>query len=76
MHKSRLTLQAYEDLDIEVCFGPVYTPELNPIEMTFSLLKNSVKRMRLHDMMNKKKRDFRELIPIAANKVSVSDVNN
>ena len=54
----------------------MYTPELNPIEMTFSLLKNSVKRMRLYDMMNKKKRDFRELIPIAANKVSVSDVNN
>ena len=59
VHTSKEAMEACKDLDIEVQFGPVYSPEKNPIEMTFSILKNAVKRMRLGDMLNKRHRSFR-----------------
>jgi len=52
VHTTNLAKQLYEELDIEVQFAPIYSPTLNAIELTFSLLKNSVKRMRLNDMTN------------------------
>ena len=76
VHLSKLAKQAYEDLHIEVQYAPIYSPTLNPIELTFSVLKNAVKRMRLQDMVKERQRTFKELIPIAVKGVSVETVNN
>ena len=54
MHLSKLAKQAYEDLHIEIQYAPIYSPTLNPIELTFSVLKNAVKRMRLQDMVKER----------------------
>ena len=48
----------------------------NPIEFVFSKLKHAVRNMRLQDMMNNRKRTFEELVPIAVNQLTLSDVNN
>ena len=47
VHKTELVRYEMQQMNIEAIFAPRYSPELNPIEHTFSKLKGIVRRMRL-----------------------------
>ena len=49
VHKCIKATKAYDDLDIESLYAPIYSPEYNPIEMMFAKLKALMKRLRLQD---------------------------
>jgi transposase len=44
VHRSKLSLDCYAELKIPVIFNVVYSPEFNPIEGCFSIVKNFYKR--------------------------------
>ena len=75
-HKNVETRKLYHKLDIVPVFAPVYSPELNPIEYVFAMLKKHVKQMRLSDMIRQEKRTFDDLVPIAVDKLNVQDINH
>lgn len=65
VHMSKPAKKAFIDYDVTPIWAPVYSPEYNPIENVFSKLKIIVKNMRLTDMVNKRKRLYPELVPLA-----------
>ena len=46
-HKTRGVLEAVAQRDARVVYLPPYSPDLNPIEMVFSQVKNELRRRRL-----------------------------
>ena len=54
VHMTKDVRAAYEKLNIKPIFAPPYSPEFNPIEFVFNILKQKVKKMRLSDMLNKR----------------------
>ena len=76
VHKSDRAWDVYKELNILPLFSPIYSPEYNPIEMMFSKLKNIVKRMRLKDMLEQRKRTFDQLIDKAVMEIEIDDVDN
>ena len=70
VHKSKLTREAYEELGIKVVWSPYYSPDYNSIEFWFSWLKREVKKLRLLDMIKKKRRTYRQLIPLVLKNVN------
>ena len=76
VHLSNLAKDCYKDLNIVPLYAPVYSPQYNPIEFCFSKLKGIVKKMRLNDMMTKRKRTYRQLVPLAVQKITIEDVDN
>ena len=62
VHTSIRAGKEMEELDIIPIFAPIYSPDYNPIEMMFSKLKGIVKRQRLKDMIEMRRRAFPELL--------------
>ena len=56
-------------LDIPLVFNLPYSPDYNPIETYFSLLKNLFKRMKLNYIANGKEIDIPDMIDKCADKV-------
>ena len=44
IHKSKRTMEVYEELNIIPIWAPIYSPALNPIEYCFSKLKGYVRK--------------------------------
>ena len=76
VHKSEAARKAYDKLDIEPLFAPIYSPDYNPIEMMFSKLKALVKRLRLQDMVKMRQRRFDELLPIVVKELKVEEIDS
>ena len=58
-----------KDLNFTYCMAPVYSPDYNPIEFYFSMLKRLAKRERLQDIVNNRERDFEEIVKKVVNKI-------
>jgi transposase len=54
VHKSSETRAAMAELNIKCIFNVPYSPQFNPIERGFSVVKNHYKRARLNAMRNGK----------------------
>lgn len=52
VHKSGETRAAMAELNINYIFNVPYSPQFNPIERSFSVVKNHYKRARLNAMRN------------------------
>ena len=65
VHKTPAAKEMYRELNIPVIWAPKYQPQLNGIEYYFSQLKKHVKRFRLQDMLEERKRKFDVIIPLA-----------
>ena len=52
VHKSGETRSAMAELNIKYIFNVPYSPQFNPIERSFSVVKNHYKRARLNAMKN------------------------
>ena len=62
-------------MNIEAIFAPAYSPDYNPIEYYFSMLKRIVRKWRLQDMVRGRQRGFEELVPLAVREIKKEDVN-
>ena len=54
VHMTKAVRATYEKLNMTPIFAPPYSPDLNPIEFVFSIMKQSVKKMRLQDMLKRR----------------------
>jgi len=61
-HTSALSSKFIKDNNIDYILAPHYSPELNPAEMFISKVKCWVRRQRMNDLVNEKKRTMRYLI--------------
>lgn len=59
-HKTNLVRDAAEELGIRLIWNVPYSPEYNPIESCFSVVKNHFKRARLNAMVNEKTFSFQK----------------
>ena len=61
---------------IHYVWAPIYSPELNPIEMVFSQLKDRVKKARLKAMVNGQRPSYDILVQNAVNEIGIEIINN
>ena len=54
VHSTKAVKDTYYELNITPIYAPPYSPDLNPIEFVFSVLKQAVKKMRLQDMLKRR----------------------
>ena len=62
VHHSKLVQSFIKEHHIECIFNVPYSPEYNPIELVFNLLKQSFKKLRLEAISKNKKRGFKNLV--------------
>lgn len=53
VHKARIVMPSYDNLNIKPVFNIGYSPEFNPIEAVFSKVKSKYSRSRLNCLVNK-----------------------
>ena len=53
-HKSDEVMDLYDELDIMPILNVGYSPDFNPIESVFSIVKNNYKRARMHSVVTGK----------------------
>jgi len=46
IHKTPLVIDTLAQYDLKVIFLPPYSPDFNPIELDFSVLKSAIRRYR------------------------------
>lgn len=46
IHKTPLVIELLASYDVKVVFLPPYSPDFNPIEMDFSVIKSAIRRYR------------------------------
>ena len=76
VHHAILVQPVYQELKITPIWAPAYSPEYNPIELYFNCLKRIVKKWRTGDMLKRRKRTYKELIPPAIQLISKDVVNS
>ncbi len=74
VHHSKLVQQFMKDRNIGVLFNVPYSPEYNPIELVFNLIKQSFKKHRLEAISQGKKKGFQSLIRTAIQNVDQEQV--
>ena len=60
---------------IECIWAPLYSPDYNAIEFYFSQMKHWVKRARLNDMLERRKRTYDDYVAEAADKIDNEKVD-
>ena len=63
-------------LNFEAIFNLPYSPENNPIETVFSLIKHEFKKNRLHHLASEKKFDFKDGVVAAISSLKDGTVKN
>ena len=64
------------ELKFTYCMSPFYSPDYNPIEYYFSMLKRLVKRERLQDLVANRQRDFDVIVKEVYDKISNYKIDN
>jgi len=59
VHRSRLVRDRMKELDIKAVFNVPYSPQYNPIELVFGLIKRTFKKLRLSRVAQEKSFNFR-----------------
>ena len=70
VHRCRQVQSVMRDLKFEWIFNASYSPDYNPIEGVFAIVKNYIKRKRLEAIINGKKMRLEGLIKEAFERVS------
>ena len=76
VHKAALVREKMQQLDIEPVWNAVYSPQLNPIEMSFSKVKRCYKKDKLHRLAHKKPLPKEAMIRQAFTKVTRENICN
>ena len=75
-HKSNVIKTLFTELDILPIYNVSYSPEFNPIESVFSLIKLKFRQQRLNKLANEEEFDVDEEIEAACNVVTPQLVQN
>ena len=70
-HKNKDTISLIEGVGASVEFLPAYSPDLNPIELMWSKVKNTLRKLEARDP-----KELRDSIGNALNQVTSSDAIN
>jgi transposase len=65
VHHSRVSKEAYKELKLTPIFNIAYSPQFNPIESVFSMIKSNYKKQLLKNLIEKHKVQTRLLIRAA-----------
>lgn len=76
VHKAKRTREKLDELGIVPIYNLPYSPEYNPIELIFSIVKNKYKRLRSHCLIQNQVPDIESLIAKAIDSVQLSNIIN
>ena len=76
VHRTETVRQLCESLDVVRIFNIAYSPDTNPIEQVFNVVKNHYRRGKAQFEVNEKDYDQAELIDDCFDKVKLSTVRN
>ena len=76
VHRTADVQEVMAELNFSYCMAPIYSPDYNPIEYYFSMLKRLVKRERLKDLVANRERDFDEIVREVYDTISTEKINN
>lgn len=76
VHRTSDVEEKCKELDITRIFNKSYSPDFNPIESVFSIVKNAYKRARLSNECRELDYDMGELINDAFERVTETKVRN
>ena len=62
VHRSKKTLQLMDTLGLRYIFNAPYSPDYNPIEFVFSMLKSKYKKLRISSLVNGPRMTIRRMI--------------
>jgi len=62
VHRSIEIRERMDELGITYIFSPIYSPDLNPVEYVFSMVKKQIKAERLNAIVNEKEIDLYSVI--------------
>ena len=65
VHHSRVSKEAYKELKLTPIFNIAYSPQFNPIESVFSMIKSNYKKQLLKNLIENHKVQTRLLIRAA-----------
>jgi len=51
VHTSKISKEKMNDLGMRYIYNVPYSPDFNPIEMCFSVLKNTFKKLRMNNLV-------------------------
>lgn len=76
VHTCRRTKDKLRHLGIEPILNASYSPEFNPIESVFAIVKNQIKKERLRKFFQKKEEDLEEMTRTEFKKITVEKCQN
>ena len=74
VHHSGVSKQAYESLKIIPVFNIAYSPQFNPIESVFSMVKAKYKKLLLKTLIDKKRPKPKQLIIEAIGSLEIEKI--
>jgi len=76
VHHSRVSKEAYKELYLTPIFNIAYSPQFNPIESVFSMIKSNYKKLLLKTLIQKNKVRTRHLITNAISALEIEKMRN
>ena len=74
VHRSKKSIERINELGFDYAWVPVYSPELNGIEMVWAMGKQKIKTERLNAIVNGKEIDLKELVLKSFNELNVISI--
>ena len=65
VHRSDDSKEIYRELGFRWCFNVAYSPQYNPIELTFSMLKRNFKALRAQKLLGVRQESHEALVHLA-----------
>ena len=76
VHKTNDVKAVMSELKFSYLMAPFYSPDYNPIEYYFSILKRLVKIERLQDLVANRERNFDVIVAKVYDKIGKDKINN
>ena len=76
VHTSEASKDVMRELGFRWAWSPPYSPEYNPIEMVFSKLKASFKRLRAQKLVGNRQESHETLVRLAVQELRKQDIVN
>jgi transposase len=76
VHHSKMSRKAYDELNIIPLFNSAHSPQFNPIESVFSMIKSTYRKLLLKNLIEKKKIRPRQLISEETSTLDLEKIRN
>ncbi len=76
VHHSHISKESYRELELTPIFNIAYSPQFNPIESVFSMIKSNYKKLLLKCLIEKHKVRTRQMIANAISALEIEKIRN